>query len=150
MTFKLHPQLQEDTCPVGSLPLCHVLLMNNADYPWVILVPNQNNLADFTDLSKEDRSIDMEEINHVMLVMEHIYSPDKINMAALGNMVPQLHVHVIARYKTDNAWPHPIWGRGGAPYSAQALREHVTILQTQLTKKVQHFQKSQPFRDFPL
>ncbi len=134
MSFTLHPQLQKDTCPLGSLPLCHVLLMNNADYPWLILVPNKPNLRELTDMNADERTVVMEEITRVMQVMEAVYTPDKMNMAALGNMVPQLHIHIIARYQTDNAWPNPVWGTGGKAYSAQALREHVEILQTRLSK----------------
>lgn len=145
--FILHPQLQKDTCPLGSLPLCHVLLMNNANYPWVILVPNQPDLREFTDLNEADRATLMEEIASIMGIMETVYSPDKMNMAALGNMVPQLHIHVIARYKTDNAWPNPVWGTDGKPYSVQALREHVEILQTRLAKKIENFTKADIFKD---
>ena len=140
----LHPQLQKDTCPIGSLPLCHVLLMNNADYPWVILVPNEPDLREITDLTLDNRAVLMEEIASTMKVMEEVYSPDKMNMAALGNMVSQLHIHVIARYKTDNAWPNPIWGSGGSSYSAQALRENVEILQKRLSK-LEEFTKADIF-----
>ena len=144
--FILHSQLQKDTCPVGSLPLCHVLLMNNADYPWLILVPNKPNLREITDLDASQRATLTEEIASVMEVMETIYSPDKMNMAALGNMVPQLHLHVIARYKTDNAWPNPVWGQGGKTYSQQGLREHVEILQKRLAKQFESFIKADIFK----
>jgi diadenosine tetraphosphate (Ap4A) HIT family hydrolase len=137
----LHPQLMKDTCPIGALPLCHLLLMNNAHYPWVIMVPKPVNLKEITDLSPSQRGILMEEIALVMQIMEQVYSPDKINMAALGNVVAQLHVHVIARYTQDHAWPQPVWGKEAAPYSLQALLEHVQVLQTRLGK-IEGFEKA--------
>lgn len=141
----LHSQLQKDTCPLGSLELCHVLLMNNAEYPWLILVPNKPDLREITELRAEDRLVLMEEISLLMEIMETVYSPDKMNMAALGNMVPQLHIHVIARYETDAAWPKPVWGEASKPYSKKALKEHVEILQTRLSKKVEGFMKADIF-----
>lgn len=121
MSFTLHKQIEADSSFVTDLPLCQVRLINNAAYPWAILVPRQDNIKETIDLSEGDQQQLMIEIATLSKAMQSIYSPDKLNVAALGNMVPQLHVHVIARFKTDKAWPSPIWGKGGAPYSESAM-----------------------------
>lgn len=116
MTFTLHSQIEADSSLITDLPLCQVRLINNATYPWVLLIPRQDNIKETIDLSDEDQHQLMKEIAQVSKVVQSLYSPDKLNVAALGNMVPQLHVHVIARFKDDPAWPSPIWGKGGQPY----------------------------------
>lgn len=130
--FVLHPQLETDTHPVGNLPLCRVLLMNNALYPWVILVPQHNNLTEITDLSAPQRAQLMEETATVASTMKQIYWPEKMNIAALGNQVPQLHVHIIARFKTDQAWPNPVWGQGSKPYSPSGRDQTIEVLRARL------------------
>lgn len=132
--FTLHPQLSMDTALLGYLPLCQVLLMNNMMFPWVILVPQLPDLKEIMDIVPEKRAILMEEIALVSAMMQHVYAPDKINMAALGNMVSQLHIHVIARYKTDHAWPNPVWGNGNKAYTPMALQEATDILQREFSK----------------
>ena len=108
--FELHPQLAADTLPVCSLPLCEVLLLNDANYPWLVLVPARANLRDFHDLSSDDMVTAGREISRASEALVGLLAPDKINVAALGNMVPQLHIHVIARFTDDAAWPSQIWG----------------------------------------
>lgn len=111
MTFTLHPQLEADTVPVSDLALCRVLLMDDATYPWLILVPAKPDLRDLHDLAPEDDEAMMAEVRQASRALVAIHGPDKLNVAALGNQVPQLHVHVIARFTTDPAWPGPIWGK---------------------------------------
>lgn len=107
--FTLHPQLAADTLFVGDLPLCRVLLMNNRHFPWLILVPRKNNLREVFDLLPEDYTLAMSEIRHVGESFARHTNAHKMNIAMLGNMVPQLHIHIIARFETDPAWPNPVW-----------------------------------------
>lgn len=109
--FELHERLKADTFEVCNLHLCKVLLMDDQTYPWVILVPKKINTVELTDLSSENQHILMSEIVHVSEVLKDITEADKMNVATLGNVVPQLHIHVIARFKSDAAWPAPIWGK---------------------------------------
>jgi len=108
--FTLHERLAADTLPLGRLKLSHVLLMNDAAYPWLILVPEIDAVRELYDLAAADRGVLMEEIALVSRALAETVRPDKINMAALGNLVPQLHVHVVARFRSDPAWPAPVWG----------------------------------------
>ena len=114
--FSLHPQLERDTFFVTDIGLCRVLLMNNSLFPWLILVPRTENAREIIDLPKKQRHMLVDEIAWASQVLKTLFSPDKINVAALGNQVPQLHVHVIARFASDAAWPQPVWGKGGKPY----------------------------------
>jgi diadenosine tetraphosphate (Ap4A) HIT family hydrolase len=120
--FELHPQLAADTVRVASWPLCEVLLLTDANYPWLVLVPARPGLRDFHDLSPDDMVTAGREISRASEALVELFAPDKVNVAALGNMVPQLHIHVVARFTADAAWPNPIWGV--APplaYTADAL-----------------------------
>lgn len=108
--FKLHPTLERDTVEVRRLDLCRVLLMRERTYPWLILVPEREGLRDFDDLGEADRILAMAEIDRVSKVMKAEFQPYKMNVAALGNVVEQLHIHVIARFQDDPAWPGPVWG----------------------------------------
>lgn len=110
MTFQLHPQLERDCSPVGRFALCRVLLMNDANYPWYVLVPERPDIREMHQLSRPDRLQLMTESCAFAIAMERAYEPDKLNIAALGNQVPQLHLHHIARYRHDPAWPAPVWG----------------------------------------
>ena len=108
--FSLHPQLERDTTPLGDLPLSRVLVINDANYPWLLLVPRRPDAVELIDLDEVERAQLMTEIALVSRALKEVTECDKLNVAALGNMVPQLHVHIIARRKTDAAWPRPIWG----------------------------------------
>jgi diadenosine tetraphosphate (Ap4A) HIT family hydrolase len=110
--FSLDPQLEADTHVLGRLPLCRVLLMNDARYPWLILVPEKADLAEIIDLDTPDQQQLMREIAIASQVLRSLYNPDKLNVGALGNRVRQLHVHVLARFVSDEAWPGPVWGVG--------------------------------------
>lgn len=113
-TFLLHRRLAEDTALVFELPLCSVLLMNDATVPWLILVPRRSGISEIHELDRVDRLILMEELALASKVACKLYRPDKLNVGALGNIVEQLHIHVVSRYKADRAWPGPIWGATGA------------------------------------
>lgn len=106
----LHPTLARDTVEVVRLPLSRVLLMRDRRFPWLILVPEREEIREIHELSPEDRSQLIEEIAQVGQAMERLFQPVKLNVGALGNIVPQLHVHVVARFNSDPAWPGPVWG----------------------------------------
>jgi diadenosine tetraphosphate (Ap4A) HIT family hydrolase len=108
--FVLHPQLAADTVPVGDLALTRVLLANDANYPWLILVPRRPALVELIDLEENEQVQLMAEIDAAARALKAISECEKLNIAALGNQVPQLHVHVIGRRHTDAAWPKPVWG----------------------------------------
>jgi diadenosine tetraphosphate (Ap4A) HIT family hydrolase len=112
--FELHSQLKKDTLFFKELPLSLVLLMNDKRFPWLILVPKYIGLIEWFELPPPKQIQLWEEVNSTAKWMHQFFSADKMNIAALGNVVPQLHVHVIARYKTDVAWPKPVWGIGAA------------------------------------
>ncbi len=136
MKFTLHYRLQEDTVEIIRLKLSRVLLMNDSSFPWLVLVPERQGVQEVHELSVEDRSFLIEEIAAASEVMQQLYSPDKINIGALGNLVPQLHIHVIGRFRTDRAWPGPVWGTGPArPYAAEALDTGFRCNQKSLSAK---------------
>ena len=110
MQWSLDPQLARDTVPVGDLPLARVLLANDANFPWLILVPRQPGLSELIDLEENAQVQLLGEVADAARVLKSITACDKLNIAALGNQVPQLHVHVIARRHGDAAWPKPVWG----------------------------------------
>jgi diadenosine tetraphosphate (Ap4A) HIT family hydrolase len=108
--WSLHPQLEQDTETIGDLILSRLLVSNDATCPWLLLVPRRLGASEITDLDAEDQRQLMTEIAVVSQALKTITACDKINVAAIGNMVPQLHVHVVARRRDDPAWPKPIWG----------------------------------------
>ncbi len=110
--FLLDPRLERDTFQVLSLPLCNLLLMNNALYPWLILVPRREAVTEIHHLGHEDRRQLWEESHRLSCWMTDYFTFDKLNIAALGNMVSQLHLHHVGRTKDDPAWPAPVWGHG--------------------------------------
>ena len=119
--FDLHPRLAADTVFVADWTLCRVLLMNDARYPWLILVPRRNDVTEIFELCPEDREMLMAEIALASERLRHFSRAAKINIGALGNLVPQLHIHIIARNPSDAAWPGPVWGNGVAePYAPNA------------------------------
>jgi len=126
MDFQLHPQLAKDCYYLGDFPLSALLLSKDANYPWYILVPRQENINEAFQLNNEQQHQLNKESLLLSKTLSNMYSADKMNIAALGNMVPQLHLHHIVRYKTDIAWPNPIWGYTGAQaYNEQALAERI-------------------------
>ena len=118
----LHPQLQKDCIIVGRFPLCHVLLMNDANYPWLILVPDRDKVTEIYQLTEADQAQLIRESSTVATILSDHFNADKINIAALGNVVPQLHIHHIARYRDDATWPKPVWGNAPTQtYNEDAL-----------------------------
>jgi len=127
--YSLHPQLAADTAFIGRLPLSDVLLMNNAELPWVILVPRIEGATEWHSLREDHRAqLHHESILIGRLLMER-FNGDKLNTGAIGNMVPQLHVHHVVRYKTDSVWPKPVWGNiAEQPYSDEVLEKMLSHL----------------------
>lgn len=118
MDFKLDARLERDCILLGNFELCQVLLMNDTNYPWLILVPRISSVRETYELSESQRAILAEESNFVLKALAETFKADKMNLGALGNMVPQLHIHHIVRFKTDPAWPAPVWGKVETkPYS---------------------------------
>jgi diadenosine tetraphosphate (Ap4A) HIT family hydrolase len=131
--FALDPRLRADTQPIATLPLCQLLLMKDARFPWLILVPQVVGCTEILDLPENARNTLWQEINHAAAVLRSVVPCDKINVGALGNIVRQLHVHVVARQEGDAAWPGPVWGSGAAkPYDDAALSALVQRLREQL------------------
>jgi len=123
MNFTLHPRLTADTLPLCELPLSRLLLMQDARFPWLVLVPRRANMREIIDLAPPDQAQVFAEITQVSHILQREFAPDKLNIGAIGNMVPQLHIHLIARFTTDAAWPKPVWGFETAqPYTAEAAQ----------------------------
>jgi len=115
--FVLHERLAADTMAVTELGLCTVRLMNDRSFPWLILVPMRPDVREIHQLAPADRRLLIEEVAAAGQIAERLFGPDKLNLGALGNIVPQLHLHVVARRRGDRAWPGPVWGSGQAvPY----------------------------------
>lgn len=131
--FQLHPRLAEDTFEVIRWPLCRVLLMNDSRFPWLILVPARDGLREIHDLEASDQMQFLREsIGLGRFLLEH-FQGFKLNVAALGNVVPQLHVHHIVRYPDDPCWPRPVWGQGIAlAYGCDAAEALVSTLRARL------------------
>lgn len=119
--FALDPRLSGDTIAIGELALSSVLLLDDSRFPWFVLVPRRASASELTDLDQEDARALMDEIRIATRVMLDLAGPDKVNVGALGNVVPQLHVHVVGRFLSDPAWPGPVWGFGQrTPYPPHA------------------------------
>ena len=131
--WALDPQLARDTATVGDLALSRVLVSRDASYPWLILVPRRPGAVELIDLSDADQAQVMGEIAQVGRVLKALTACDKLNIAAIGNVVAQLHIHVVARRRGDAAWPKPIWGAGPArSYTPDVLDEFITMLRRDL------------------
>ncbi len=129
--FELYPRLAADTVFAAEWSLSRVLLMNDARYPWLVLVPRRAGLTELHELSVEDRAFLIEEIALASERLKALTGAAKINTGALGNLVPQLHIHVVARKPGEAAWPGPVWGQGKAiPYEAGILKELVADIQS--------------------
>ncbi|CAM2807851.1 HIT domain-containing protein [Vibrio ordalii] len=134
MNFELHPQLAKDTSVIGEFPLCLALLHKDNSVPWVILVPKRANLKELHHLSMQDQQQFLYESQAVSQALEATFCPDKLNLGALGNMVPQLHIHHVARFKNDVAWPGPIWGNTqGVMRAEQEQQEILTRIKNVLS-----------------
>ena len=138
--MQLHPQLQQDCTVVAQLPLCQLLLMRDANYPWFILVPQRENVTEIYQLSPEDQQQLIRESSYLAQSLTQAFGADKINIAALGNVVPQLHIHHIVRYRHDPAWPSPVWGKlPPKPYSDKQFTDVVSRLKQVFVSEVSYF-----------
>ncbi|NOT11510.1 MAG: HIT domain-containing protein [Methylococcaceae bacterium] len=133
MTFQLHPRLQQDCIVVGNFALCRLLMMNDSQYPWFILVPQKSEITEIYQLEISDRQLLIEESSHLAEILVDVYKPDKLNIATIGNLVPQLHIHHVVRYQNDKAWPKPVWGKYAAvQYTEKQIYENLTALNERL------------------
>jgi diadenosine tetraphosphate (Ap4A) HIT family hydrolase len=131
--FSLHPRLAVDTLPVADLRLSAVRLMNDARFPWLILVPRKAGISEVIDLLPGEQAALWDEVAVMSRLMHGMFKPARVNIAALGNMVPQLHVHLVARFENDAAWPKPVWGVGEAvPYASPRAEEIIRQVNAQL------------------
>jgi diadenosine tetraphosphate (Ap4A) HIT family hydrolase len=133
MMTDIHPQLQADCIVLGRFKLCHLLLIKDANYPWCILVPDHDNITEIYQLDADDQQQLMHESSLLGQALMQNFSGDKLNIAALGNVVPQLHIHHVVRYVGDPAWPAPVWGRVAVkPYSDAELNERCDVIRSAL------------------
>ena len=132
-TFQLHPRLKQDCISIGRFDLCQLLMMNDSHYPWFILVPEKADIKEIYQLAKPDQHTLLEESSYLAENLAALYKADKMNIAAIGNLVPQLHIHHIVRYQSDKAWPDPVWGKFAAiPYTQQQIADNITRIKEQL------------------
>ncbi|MHA6203067.1 HIT domain-containing protein [Dyella soli] len=133
--FVLDPRLQADTRPVASLALCEVLLMNDTRFPWLVLVPRRQGAVEICDLPASGQALLWDEASQASRALRAVAPFDKLNLGALGNIVRQLHVHVVGRREGDDAWPGPVWGSGPArPYGEDALEPLLARLRDELAR----------------
>ncbi len=129
MTMILNDQLKQDSFSIVDLPLSNLRLLNDARYPWLLLIPRVPDVSEIYNLDEQAQLLLTREIAQSSEILTDLFMPTKINVAALGNIVPQLHIHVIARFDTDHTWPNPVWGVGDAiPYKEKDAEERVEKL----------------------
>ena len=116
----------KDSYYINQLKLCTIRLINNSKFPWIILIPNRKNKTDITDLNSKDQILLIKEIVHCSKLMKKIFKTPKLNVEKIGNKVPQLHIHIIARFKKDSSWPLSVWVVKGKPYAKKALSETIS------------------------
>ena len=137
MDFELDPRLAGDTVPLLELPLSSARLMDDARFPWIVLVPRRGGAREIHALPWDDQLQLLREMDAAALALDAVAAPDKINVGALGNVVAQLHVHVVARFRGDAAWPGPVWGSGAArPYAPEARAALVARLAAALAAEL--------------
>jgi diadenosine tetraphosphate (Ap4A) HIT family hydrolase len=135
--FQLHPQLAADCIQIGHLSLSMLLLLNDARYPWFVLVPRCAPVTEIFELSEDDQRQLWRESAQLSKFIKHAFHADKINIGALGNLVPQLHVHHVARFRNDPAWPGPVWGHSPPePYEKHAISERISMACDALGKQL--------------
>ena len=135
----IHPRLQQDCLVVGRFPLCHLLLLRDANYPWFILVPDREAVTEIHHLNEVDRQQLLDESCLLSVALEKAFHPDKLNVAAIGNLVPQLHIHHVVRYRNDVAWPAPVWGRAPPePYTEARLAAVIGKLKASLNEGLEY------------
>jgi diadenosine tetraphosphate (Ap4A) HIT family hydrolase len=125
MIKKVNKRFLKDSHLIANLKLCNVRLINNNKFPWIILIPNRKNITDITELKSKDQILLMKEIVHCSKLMKKIFKTKKLNVEKIGNIVPQLHIHIIARYTKDSSWPLSVWVVKGKPYSKVLLTKTI-------------------------
>jgi len=136
----IHPRLLQDCVLLGRFKLCHLLLMQDANYPWFILVPDRDGVSEIYQLAEQDQMQLMKESVLLSRALHQAFRGDKLNVAALGNIVPQLHLHHVVRYKGDAAWPDPVWGKVPAlPYDPDQLQGMVAKIKPQMEEHVEFY-----------
>ena len=130
MLNKVNNNFLKDSHFITSLKLCSIRLIDNSKFPWIILIPNRKNITDFTELKFKDQILMMKEIVHCSKLMKKIFKTKKLNVEKIGNIIPQLHIHIIARSTKDTSWPLSVWVVKGKPYSKILLDRKITKLKT--------------------
>ena len=128
MSFKLHKKFLKSSHHITDFQLCSIRLNDNSKFPWIILIPKRNKISDMSDLNFKDQNLLMQEIVHVSKIMKKIFKTSKLNVEKIGNIVPQLHIHIIARSKKDSSWPLSVWVVKGKTYSKLALKNLIEKL----------------------
>ena len=135
MSFKLDKKFLKSSYYITDLKLCTIRLNDNSKFPWVILIPKRNNITDMSDLNSKDQNLLMKEIIYVSKIMKKSFKTKKLNVEKIGNIVPQLHIHIIARSKKDSSWPLSVWVVKGKNYSKTALKIMAEKVRKSLNKK---------------
>ena len=135
MAFKINKKLLKSSYHVTELKLCSLRLNDNSKFPWIILIPKRKNVTDMSDLNSKDQILLMKEIVYVSKIMKKVFKTSKINIEKIGNLVPQLHIHIIARSKKDSSWPLSVWVVKGKKYSKSALVKVLEKVKERLNKK---------------
>ena len=125
---KISKNFLKDSHYITDLKLCSIRLINNRKFPWIILIPNRKNITDITDLNSKDQTLLMKEIVHCSKLMKKIFKTKKLNVEKIGNIVPQLHIHIIARSTKDSTWPLSVWVVNGKPYLKEPLKKIIDLL----------------------
>tara|TARA_B110000027_G_C16052971_1_gene270792 strand:- start:431 stop:832 length:402 start_codon:yes stop_codon:yes gene_type:complete len=132
MSFKIDKKFLKSSHHITDLKLCSIRLHDNSKFPWVILIPKRNKITDMTDLNSKDQILLIKEIVHVSKIMKKLFKTSKLNVEKIGNIVPQLHIHIISRSKRDNSWPLSVWVVKGKPYPAKVLKNAVNKIRVAL------------------
>ena len=123
MSFKIDKKFLKSSYHIAELKLCSIRFHDNSKFPWIILIPKRKNITDISELSSKDQLLLMKEIVYSSKVMKKLFKTSKLNVEKIGNIVPQLHIHIIARYKNDSSWPLSVWVVKGKAYSAKELKD---------------------------
>ena len=135
MAFKINQKFLKSSYHVTELKLCLLRLNDNSKFPWIILIPKRKNITDMSDLNSKDQILLMKEIVYFSKIMKKVFKTSNINIEKIGNLVPQLHIHIIARSKKDSSWPLSVWVVKGKKYSKSALVEILEKVKQRLNKK---------------
>ena len=128
MANKVSKSFLKDSHLIADLKLCNIRLIDNAKFPWIILIPQRKNITDISELNSKDQMLLMKEIVHCSKLIKKIFKTKKLNVEKIGNVVPQLHIHIIARSTKDSTWPLSVWVVKGKPYSKESLKKIIDLL----------------------